>query len=230
MTTMQPSTETSRTQTAKPSMHEHLLGLLSGPLAAAHYELVDVVTTGLGTAAATVEVFVDNSVDHPLGGRIDLDGVSAATRLIDGVLEAADPIDGAFTLEVSSPGLERALRTPAHFGRFVGTTVSVKTLPGTSSERRVEGRLDAADSDPSGAVTVGGVAIPYASIERARTVFVWGPQAKPGSGPSKSAAKRAAKAAGSQNVPRGSASESSGPEAAPDKQTPVSSGVDHDEE
>ncbi len=184
--------------TNKPTISEQLVLLLTAPLAEANYELVDVVTSGLGSAAATVEVFVDNSLDHPLGGRIDLDGVSTATRIIDAVLEAADPIDGAFTLEVSSPGLERALRTPGHFARFVGTTVSVKTHPGTTAERRVEGRLNSADADASGAINVEGVEIPYSAIERARTVFVWGPQAKPGkpgSAPSKSAAKRAAKAA-----------------------------------
>ena len=143
------------------------------------------------------------ALDHPLGGRIDLDGVSTATRIIDSVLEEADPIDGAFTLEVSSPGLERALRTPGHFARFVGTTVSVKTHPGTTAERRIEGRLTSADPDVDGAITVDGVEIPYSAIERARTVFVWGPQPKPGSkgggGLSKSAAKRAAKAAAAAN-------------------------------
>ena len=123
------------------------------------------------------------------------------------MLEEADPIDGAFTLEVSSPGLERALRTPGHFSRFVGTTVSVKTHPGTTAERRIEGRLTSADPDEDGAITVDGTEIPYAAIERARTVFIWGPQtrpgSKPGTGPSKSAAKRAAKAAASAASDRG---------------------------
>lgn len=223
--------------TTKPSIQEQLVLLLSPALAEARYELVDVVTSGLGTASATVEVFVDNSPDHPLGGRIDLDGVSSATRIVDAVLEQADPVVGAFTLEVSSPGLERALRTPAHFTRFIGTTVSVKTHPGATAERRIEGRLDAADAGADGVITVDGVEIPYSTIERARTVFVWGPQAKPGSGPSKSAAKRAAKAknpppTADDSAPSsiGSVSERNTASAAPDKQMLVSAGVDHDEE
>ena len=129
--------------TIESSLHE-LLGPL---LEDSQLELVDVVCTGLGTATAAVEIRVDHAPDHPLGGRIDLEGVSAATRLIDAALEANDPIDGAYTLEVSSPGLERPLRTPEHFRRFVGTAVSVKTMPSADGERRVEGRLDAADVD-----------------------------------------------------------------------------------
>ena len=206
--TAQPTSTThspahSAAHSAARATRERLTALITQPLADAQYELVDVVASALGTAQASVQVFVDNSLDHPLGGRIDLDGVSAATRIIDAVLEAADPIDGAFTLEVSSPGLERALRTPSHFQRFVGTVISVKTVPDTAAARRVEGRLVAADVEPDGRITMEvspstRITIAYASIERARTVFVWGPQAKPGTGPSKSAAKRAAKAAAAQ--------------------------------
>lgn len=160
-----------------------LIDLLSPPLAAAHLELVDVEVEALGTAAATVRVLVEHLPEHPLGDRIDLDGVAAATRLVDEVLEAADPIAGAFTLEVSSPGLERPLRTPAHFRRFVGTEITLKTVPGTPGERRVQGRLERADDTAEGSVVVAGTEVAYAAIERARTVFVWGPAPKPAGRP-----------------------------------------------
>lgn len=168
-----------------PTTSASLVELLAPRLAQAHIELVDVVCSGLGTAAAAVQVLVDHATDHPLGGRIDLDGVSAATRIVDEVLEMNDPIEGSYTLEVSSPGLERPLRTPAHFRRFAGTRITVKTVASADGERRVEGVLADADADSEGAITVDGRRIPYADIERARTVFVWGPQPKPG-GPKKS--------------------------------------------
>jgi ribosome maturation factor RimP len=161
------------------SINETLIALLSGPLAAANLELVDLETASLGTAAANVQVLVEHCADHPLGGRIDLDGVAAATRLVDEVLEAADPIPGAYTLEVSSPGLERPLRIPAHFQRFIGTEITVKTVAGTPGERRMQGVLERADLDADGDIVVNGVTISYASIDRARTVFVWGPAPKP---------------------------------------------------
>jgi ribosome maturation factor RimP len=147
-------------------------------LGASSYELVDVEVEGSG-AATVVRVLLDRTADHPLGRRIDLDGVADATRLIDAHLDAVDPIVEAFTLEVSSPGLERPLRTPAHFARYLDAEIAVKLLAsatgaGGSGERRINGILEAADADPTGAITVDGKTIPYAAIERARTVFRWG--------------------------------------------------------
>ena len=60
-------------------------------------------------------------------------------------LDVHDPIPGQYTLEVSSPGLERPLRTPAHFLRAVGQQVAVRTHPGVEGERRVTGLLTSAD-------------------------------------------------------------------------------------
>jgi len=113
--------------------------------------------------------------DRP--GGVDLDALTEATRRISAALDREDPVPGRYILEVSSPGLERRLRTPEHFRRFIGATVSVKLQPGTDSPRRLTGRLDAADDT---AITVAGRAIPYGEIERAQTVFEWGPAPKPG--------------------------------------------------
>jgi ribosome maturation factor RimP len=153
--------------------------LLEPILFDAHFELVDTVLSG-----GVLQVLVEFTADHPsltdpqLGGRIDLDGVSAATRIVDEALEAADPIAEPYTLEVSSPGLERPLRKPAHYQRFVGSVISVKTNPGVDGERRIEGRLDRADLTDDGSINVDGRIISYVDIERARSVFVWGGQAK----------------------------------------------------
>ena len=107
-------------------------------------------------------------------------------RAISAALDRDDPLPGGrYTLEVTSPGVERPLRTPEQFQRFVGSDVSVKTRPGTDGERRVAGRLTHADG--SGVVIVGpdlpeeGRPIAYADIERARTTFAWGPT-EPGRG------------------------------------------------
>jgi ribosome maturation factor RimP len=151
--------------------------LLEPALSQANFELVDVVLTG-----GTLQVLVELAGTHPraleLGGRIDLDGVSEATKIVDETLEGADPIADPYTLEVSSPGLERPLRTPAHFQRFVRATVAVKTLPGVVGDRRIEGILESADADADGSIVVNGRSIAYADIDRARTVFVWGGQPK----------------------------------------------------
>ena len=124
------------------------------------------------------------------GGSLDLDALSDVTRALSRALDEADPINSAYTLEVTSPGLERTLRTPHHFTRAVGETVKVKTRPSASGEdadRRVEGLLAAADD---GGITVRTAVddegapverrLSYDDIERARTIFEWGPGAKPG--------------------------------------------------
>jgi ribosome maturation factor RimP len=131
------------------------------------------------------------------GPGITLDLLALATRLISRELDHADPIPGRYTLEVSSPGLERTLRTPAHFARSVGSEVAVRLRDVSNDERRVHGILSAADADgftvtrPDGSPRV----VPYEQVDRARTVFNWGPAPKPGKGPkAKPKPKPAAKA------------------------------------
>ena len=60
-------------------------------------------------------------------------------------LDEIDPLPGRYTLAVSSPGLERRLRTPAHFARAVGEAVTVRIHGGTSDVRRVRGTVESAD-------------------------------------------------------------------------------------
>jgi ribosome maturation factor RimP len=132
------------------------------PLLAAHdVEVVDVEQLG-----ATLRV----TVDRP--GGIDLDAVSEATLVVSDALDRHEPLPGRYTLEVSSPGLERPLRTATHFQRFVGTDVTIKTKAHVEGDRRVEGKLEAADD---GGFVVAGRRLSYADVDKARTVFVWEP-------------------------------------------------------
>lgn len=123
------------------------------------------------------------SVDRP--GGIDLDAIASATEQVSTLLDREDPVpDQTYTLEVSSPGVERPLRTPTHFRRYVGATVAVKTTPDVEGERRIQGRLESADDE---GITVDGRTLAYGEIERARTVFEWGPAPKPTSKKKKAA-------------------------------------------
>jgi len=159
-------------------VHERVRQAVEPSLTAAGFELVDSERHG-AILRITVDLLVDhgNSVDR--SGGIDLEAVTAATRIVSELLDSHDLIGDRTTLEVSSPGIERPLRTPAHFRHFVGANVTVKTRPGTEGERRVDGILDAADD---AGVVVAGRALAYDEIERARTIFVWPSNAKPASG------------------------------------------------
>ena len=138
---------------------ERVRAVVEQPLSEAGFEVVDVERKG-----PVLAVTVDRA------GGIDLEAVTEATRLVNTLLDSFDLLGAQTTLEVSSPGVERPLRTPAHFRRFVGTEVAVKLRPGTEGERRLSGSLEAADDE---GVVVGGRRLAYADIDKARTVFVW---------------------------------------------------------
>lgn len=152
------------------------VGALVEPvLAEEGIELVDTVFS-----RGALQLFVDRP------GGVDLDAISAVSTTVSRLLDQHPPVPGRYTLEVSSPGLERPLRRPEHFRRFVGTTVAVKTRPEVEGERRTQGVLEMADDD---GIEIGGRRLAYGEIERARTVFEWNAAPKPGSRP---AGKKAA--------------------------------------
>jgi ribosome maturation factor RimP len=114
-------------------------------------------------------------------GGVDLESLTRANRSVSEWLDEHDPIAGRFTLDVSSPGLERKLRTPAHFATTVGEVVTLREMRDGEPTRRLEGTVVAVEGD---AVTLddaehGRLSVPIARIERARTVFKWGAEAKP---------------------------------------------------
>ncbi len=132
---------------------------------------------------ATLRVTVDAPPGSPDG--LDMNKLALATRLISREMDHQDPIPGKYTLEVTTPGVERTLRLPQHFQREIGKTVNIRLAAVDAEQRRFEGVLVAAD-DTTATVRVGegddavDRLVQLAAIDRARTVFVWGPQPKPG--------------------------------------------------
>jgi ribosome maturation factor RimP len=152
--------------------------------------IVDPIATDLSLDVYDVEQrggTLRVTLDTPAGSEanVDLEQLALATRLISRQLDHDDPVPGRYTLEVTSPGVERNLRTPAHFQREVGKTISVRLADVSAEQRRLEGVLVAAD-ERTATVRVGqgdditDHVLELSSIDRARTVFVWGPQPKPG--------------------------------------------------
>jgi ribosome maturation factor RimP len=136
-------------------------------------ELVDVEVVGAGRAR-TLRLTVDRD------GGIDLDALAQANRPVLDALDAVEALTGPYTLELSSPGLERPLRRPAEFRRFVGTTVSLKSHDLVAGSRRHRGLLAEADDAGIGLEVDGEPRrFSYDAIASARTVFEWGPAPKP---------------------------------------------------
>jgi ribosome maturation factor RimP len=109
-------------------------------------------------------------------GGVDLEALTAANRSISAWLDANDPINGRYTLDVSSPGLERKLRTPQHFVSAIGEVVTLRERRENEPTRRLEGTL--VDVRETELVIhdneLGDVTVPLDAIERARSVFEWG--------------------------------------------------------
>jgi len=117
-------------------------------------------------------------------GGIDIGALTELSRSISRALDDADPVAGKYTLEVSSPGLERPLRRPDHFTGAVNDRVTVKTVPGGEGERRVTGVLIAADDEgitvrPDEDLDGEERRLGYDEIAAARTLFDWGTTTKP---------------------------------------------------
>jgi len=109
--------------------------------------------------------------ERPQG--VSIDAISLLTRLLSREFDHAEPLPGRYTLEVTSPGLERSLRLPRHYAREVGKRVSVRLRAPVDGVRRVQGALLAA----------GGRSFTVRDDEtRARTIFEWGPAPRPGRG------------------------------------------------
>ena len=112
--------------------------------------------------------------DENVGG-VDLDTITATSQRLSRRLDLERfEQDRPYELEVSSPGLERALREPRHFERSVGQQVRVKTVEPVDGRRVHEGALVSADAEAIVIASDGGeLRVVYDGIASARTVFEW---------------------------------------------------------
>lgn len=118
---------------------------------------------------AVVKVFVDSD------SGVDIDTVAEISEELSRGLDLKDPISGRYTLEVSTPGLERTLKEPDHYKLSVGRGVVVKTVsPLAGSSNRIEGVIRSAGDDAVTLDVAGDdLVVPYESIKSARTIFEW---------------------------------------------------------
>lgn len=121
------------------TLRERLIGLIEPVLAQLGYELVE-LEYAAGRTSAVVRLFID----QPSG--ISVDDCERVSRDVAALLDVDDPIPTAYTLEVSSPGFNRVLRTPAHFERFVGERTFVELKAPRAGRKRYTGLLRAVDA------------------------------------------------------------------------------------
>src|SRR5690348_9661657 len=94
-------------------MRERLLGLLEPAVEALGFELVELEFHGQG-GGSLLRLYIDKAAG------VTVDDCEQVSRQVSAVLDVEDPLPGAYTLEVSSPGLDRPLRKQADYARFAG--------------------------------------------------------------------------------------------------------------
>lgn len=145
------------------TLRERLIALIEPLVGRLGYELVDLEHSS-GRGSAVVRLFIDRAEG------VGLDDCERVSREVSALLDVEDPIPTAYTLEVSSPGFDRVLRTRAHFARFVGSRVAVElTAPREGGRRRYTGTLLSAD-EAGITLEVDGQRVPmsFAEIGQAR--------------------------------------------------------------
>lgn len=153
---------------------ERLEELIGPYLAAEGIELDDLEVAGSGRGRV-VRVTVDAE------GGIDVDRIAEVARGLSRLLDADDVIPGSYSLEVSSPGLERALRRPSHYRKAVGRHVAVKTHELRDGRKNYDGVLELVDDEGFTLVTEEETQrFRFGEVASARTVFRWEPAPKPG--------------------------------------------------
>jgi ribosome maturation factor RimP len=143
---------------------------LAAPLAQAEgMEIIDIELRHEGTRGGRIlRVYLDKE------GGPNVDDLSRVSRQLSDLLDTHDAVDGAYTLEVSSPGINRPLRRPEHFVRFVGKRVRVRTRDLINGRRSFLGILRSVVGDQI-ALTQDGVEyqIPFSVIEKSNYEHDW---------------------------------------------------------
>lgn len=143
------------------SKEQSLLDALLPQAEAEGTEIVSLEITG-AKKAPTIRVYIDT--DHG----VSFDDLAQAQSWINDLMDEIDPFPGAYMLEVSSPGIDRPLRTPEHFMRFQGEDAVVKTAEPLEGRSNFTGVIASADNEKIVMDCEGTeFTIPYTVIKRA---------------------------------------------------------------
>ena len=121
-----------------------------------------------GAQRRTLQIMAERLDD----GTMTVEDCAAISRAVSTLLDVEDPIKGSYTLEVSSPGLDRPLTRPKDYTRFAGLEVKIELREPMDGQRRFRGRIAGLADDQVQLDTEDTrVAIPYADIERAKLIL-----------------------------------------------------------
>ena len=144
-----------------------------------------------GNASALLRLYIDAP-----GRAVNVEDCAAVSREVSALLDVNDPIDGHYTLEVSSPGIERPLFRPEHFARFIGEQAKVTVDLPIDGRRRFQGAIVRVEGDEIVMQQDGReVRIPHPNVTKARLAPAFEAPARPGKAPRKKPGSRLGDAA-----------------------------------
>ena len=148
------------------ALADRIAALIEPSLTAMGYDLVRVQIDG--KRQLRLQIMAERSDGSGMG----VEDCAQLSRHISALLEVEDPIEGAYTLEVSSPGIDRPLTRPADYARFAGHIAKVELKYARDNRRRFTGTIKGLDGETVVLDTdEGSVSLPLAEIERAKLVL-----------------------------------------------------------
>lgn len=121
-------------------LERQLTEMLEAPVEASGYELVGLEFIRAGEYS-TLRIYIDSE------NGINVDDCAEVSHQVSAVLDVEDPISVAYSLEVSSPGLERPLFKPAHYEQFLDNEVSLVLKMGVGNRRKWKGIIRKVDGE-----------------------------------------------------------------------------------
>jgi ribosome maturation factor RimP len=149
------------------SLEDRISALIEPSLDAMGYELVRVQLQGRQRQVLQIMAELRNRTPMTVEHCADI------SRSVSAILDVEDPIPGAYTLEVSSPGIDRPLTRAQDYERFAGFEAKVETTRPVDGRKRFRGRLIGIDAELVVRLEVEAeqVAIPFADIQRSKLVL-----------------------------------------------------------
>jgi ribosome maturation factor RimP len=140
--------------------------LVAPSLAATGYEVVRVLL--MGQHRPVLQIMIERLDRRALS----VDDCAEVSRIVSALLDVEDLIAGAYTLEVSSPGIDRPLTRPEHFVRFAGFEAKLETRMPHDGRKRFTGRLLGLEGERVRIATAEGeMALPLADLQRAKLIL-----------------------------------------------------------
>jgi len=141
-------------------------------------ELIAPTVADLGYGVVQIQLFgrqrprLQVMIERTDGQAMNVDDCAAASRAISAILDVEDPIEGAYTLEVSSPGIDRPLTRSADFERFAGFVAKIEVTVPVDGRRRFQGKLLGLEGDDV-RIEIDGqpMNLPLADVVRAKLVL-----------------------------------------------------------